>query len=139
MANPRSIVDFTDLDAHFTSYKYDGTIVYDATLVGNSAKVGLAVTLTGSSAQTVSTVADGEKIDGKLIRVESDGFCTVQDRGYMTLPGGNGASLTLGSSIVGALNPSAAEGYIKAATTAGIAKGSIIDASDAANVVVKFS
>lgn len=139
MANPRNIADFTDIDAHFTTYKFDSTIVWDRTKVGGAAQVGLACTLTGSgTAQTVSTVADGEKVDGKIVRVDDDGFCTIQDEGYMTLPGGNGASLTQGSSIVGALNPSSAEGYIKAATTAGIARGSIVDASDATNVVVRL-
>lgn len=123
------------------TFKHDNTIVFDDDVAGNSAQVGKAVTLTGEAAETVSLVGDGERITGKLLKVEGDGFCVVQTKGYMTLPGGDSATLTVGSAIVGDLGAASAEGFIQtsAAGTAALAqaaRGEIIDASDTANVVV---
>lgn len=140
MADPRAAVNNI---ARYQSqtYVHDATIVYDATLAGGSAQVGLAVTQEGS--ETVSLVGDGEQVEGKLIKVESDGKCTVQYAGDMTLPGGNSATLTEGAKIVGALNPSSAEGYIKAAASGTaahhvVSRGTIINSSVATAVVVRL-
>jgi hypothetical protein len=139
MADPRNAVSHEGNKAHYETYKADGvTIVYDATLVGGSAAVGLAVT--ESADDTVALCADGDEVRGKVILVESDGKVNVQDGGYMTLPAGTGASLTRGKKIVGALL-SSAKGYIREVATGtaaelGKARGSIINASDTANVVV---
>lgn len=118
----------------------DSTIVYSATEVNGSASVGLAVTF--SAADTVQLVGDGEAVVGKLLKVESDGKCTVQVGGVMELPGGTAATLTLGEKIVGDLLV-AAEGYIRAVNTAaaaelGHAKGEIQNAADTTAVVVKL-
>ena len=100
----------------YRTYKIDNsTITYSATVAGGSSQVGLAVTF--SAADTVALAADGEAIVGKLILVESDNKCNVMTEGTMTLPGGNGATLTLGATIVGALNASSAKGYIRSAAS----------------------
>jgi hypothetical protein len=94
-----------------------------------------------SAAATVELVGDGEPVEGKLIEVTSDNFCVVQVGGYMTLPGGSSASLTLGKKIVGDLGASSAEGYIREVNTAtaaelGLCRGRIIDAGTTTAVVV---
>lgn len=139
MADPRNAVNQLS-KYRAKTYAHDSTIVYDATVAGGSAQVGLAVTQEGS--ETVSLVGDGEQVEGKLIKVEADGFCVVQVEGEMTLPGGTSATLTEGAKIVGDLL-SAAEGYIQAAAagTAAhhvVSRGTIIDSSTATAVVVRL-
>lgn len=137
MADPRAANSFL-LGPHefeIATFAYDSTIVYDADEVGGSAQVGLAVSI--ESSNVVTLVGAGENVLGKLLSVDSDGFCSVQHRGFMTLPGGDSATLTAGSKIVGALNPSSAEGYIKVATTEHtVSRGMILDSSTATAVVV---
>lgn len=100
----------------YRTYKIDNsTITYDATKAGGSAQVGLAVTF--SAANTVALVADAEAVIGKLIKVESDDKATVQTDGTMTLPGGDSATLTLGTKIVGDLGAANAKGYIRSAAS----------------------
>ena len=95
MADPRASVGWEGLEAEYAPFAIDNsTITYDATKANGSAQVGLAVTL--SAAKTVALTTDGCRVIGKLISVESDNLCTVQVGGYMTLPSGAGASLTLG-------------------------------------------
>jgi hypothetical protein len=137
MANPRNTVDFEGIAGQedYATFIIDNSaITYDADEEGGSAQVGLAVTL--SADKTISTVADGECVLGKLIKVEKDLKATVQVRGFMTLPGGTGASLTRGKAIVGDLL-SAAEGYVREVATAtaaelGVMRGTILD-DDATN------
>lgn len=140
MADPRAAVSHLGIDYKAETYAHDNTIVYDATLAGGAAQVGLAVTLEGS--EVVSLVGDGEEVEGKLIKVESDGFCVVQTGGNMTLPGGTSATLTEGAKIVGDLLVSA-EGYIQAAAagTAAhhvVSRGTIVDSSVSTAVVVRL-
>lgn len=138
MANPRAIVDFTDIGAHYTTFKFDGSVVYNRALAGGAAQAGLAVTLTGNG--QVGLVADGQHVHGKLIKAEADGFCTIQDGGYATFPGGTGATFTRGRGVVGALN-GGNSGYVRgvaSATAAEIAdgKGEVVDTSVATAIVV---
>lgn len=123
------------------SYNHDNTIVYDANEVGGSAQVGLAVTL--SDDKTVSLVGDGEQVEGRLVKVESDGVAVVQNGGVIEFQGGAAATLTPGTPIVGALGAAAAEGYVRSVNTAvaaelGVARGTIVDATDATAVQVRF-
>ncbi len=114
---------------------HDNTIVYDATKAGGSAQVGLAVSI--ESNNVVTLAGSGENVLGKLLKVESDGFCVVQHSGFMTLPGGDSATLTAGLKIVGDLASGAAEGYIQAVSTEDtVSRGLIIDSSTATAVVV---
>lgn len=142
MADPRNAVSFDGINATHETFLIDNsTITYDATLANGSAKVGLAVALSGNG--TIETAGNGEEVLGKLIKVEADNKAVVQTGGYMTLPAGNGASLTLGKKIVGALNASSAEGYIREVATGtaaelGVARGMIIDAAVTTAVVVRF-
>lgn len=139
MADPRSVLSYEGLSDPYITFDIDNvSITYDATVAGGSSVVGRAVTL--SDAHQVSLAADAEPIKGKLIRVESDNRAVVQVRGFMTLPAGTGASLTLGKKIVGDLLV-AAEGYIREVDTAvaaelGLARGEIIDPDVTTAVVV---
>lgn len=146
MADPRSANSTRDgIAPRVATYKIDGAdIVYSATETNGSAVVGRAVRL--SASDTVRLSGDGEAVDGKLLKVEDDGFCSVQVGGFMTLPKGDGA-VTIGSKIVGNLL-GAARGYIRAAAVAGAtyaqaaaneserSKGVTTDIADTANVEV---
>lgn len=140
MADPRNAVSFDGIGERRETYLIDGvTITYDATKANGSAQAGL--TVTESAAGTAALTADGNGVLGKLIKVDADGKAVVQTAGYMTLPGGNGASLTRMKKIVGALGPSSAKGYIREVNTAtaaelGVADGKIIDASTPSATVV---
>lgn len=142
MADPRAAASFEGLDAEFATFKIDNsTITYSATATNGSSVVGRAVTM--SAAKTVALAADGNAVVGKLVAVESDNYATVQTEGFMTLPGGNGASLTLGKKIVGALNASSAPGFIREVATGtaaelGVARGYIVDAGTTTAVVVNL-
>lgn len=141
MSDPRADVKYDAIKPTYETFKIDNsTITYDATKANGSAQVGLAVTL--SAAETAALVGDGEGVLGKLINVEADNFCTVQTGGYMTLPAGTGASLTLMKKIVGDLLV-AAKGYIREVATGtaaelGLARGQIIDAGVTTAVVVRL-
>jgi hypothetical protein len=119
MANPRLAVDFEGIDGHYTGYVIDAsTITFSATAARGSAVVDRAVSLSGAG--IVKLAADGERVIGRLDRVENDGICTVQDGGHTTLPGGTGATLTNGTAFVGALN-GGNPGYIRSAAATGAA------------------
>lgn len=141
MADPRAVVNHEGDDGHWETYQIDAsTILYDADEAGGSAQVGLAVTL--SSDDVIALVADGEVVLGKLELVTKDGFARVQDGGYMTLPAGTAATLTLGEAIVGDLLV-AAEGYIRAVATGtaaelGHARGTIVNNNTTTAVFVKL-
>lgn len=138
MADPRKTSEYTGIDSVPVTFKIDdSTITFDADAAGGSAVVGRAVKL--SADNVVALVGDGERVHGKLLLVESDGYCTVQTDGYCELPGGNGATLTVGGPFAGALNASSAAGFIKTLTTAGIARGTILDNDDTTRVKVKLS
>lgn len=137
MADPRAANSFElgPYPHQIATFAHDATIVFSATEVGGSASVGKAVSI--ESSNVVTLAGDGENVLGKLIKVESDGFCSVQHSGFMTLPGGSGATLTAGLKIVGALGAASAEGYIRVvATEDTVSRGMIIDASTATAVVV---
>lgn len=128
MANPRNIVDFEGLrnPADEVTMIADGvTIVYSAVARGaTAAMLDKAVSL--SADKTVQLASDGEAIVGKLLHVEPDGKCLVQVKGFMQLPGGEGATLTRGFKIVGDLGASSAKGYVRevaSGTAAEINKG----------------
>jgi hypothetical protein len=142
MADPRSAVDLQGIDLEIVTYKIDNsTITYDGTKANGAAAtmIGKAVSL--SAAATVQLISDGEAVEGKLLSVTDDNFCTVQVGGFCDLPGGSGASLTRGKKIVGALGAASAKGYIREVATAtaaelGVARGRIIDAGTTTAVIV---
>src|SRR5204862_7344663 len=93
----RNQVDYGDIRADQITAKIDGvTITFDATQPGGAAAtmIGKAVTL--SADDTVALCADGDYVYGKLLKVEPDGFCSVQKWGMATLPAGTAAALTRG-------------------------------------------
>src|SRR3990172_9043629 len=103
MADPRAAVslELGPNEHDVVTVGHDSTIVYDATLTGGSAQVGLAVSIESNGVVTLA--GSGENVFGKLLSVGSDGFASVQFQGWMTLPGGTGATLTAGLKIVGDL------------------------------------
>lgn len=139
MADPRLDVSIVGVGEKYATFKIDNsTITFSATSSGGSASVGLAVTL--SDAETIALVADGGAVLGKLMKVEKDNMATVQVEGGMTLPGGTGASLTLGKKIVGDLLV-AAKGYIREVATGtaaelGLMRGFIVNAGTTTAVEV---
>jgi hypothetical protein len=137
MANPRAVVDYEGVGVRRLTYVADGTIVFDMTKANGSAQAGLACQITG--ANTVGLTVDGSDVEGRIERVESDGMVVVQRHGGCSLPGGNGATLTPGSKIVGALLVGGGGGGIRTAASAGdalLARGEILDASTPAAVKV---
>ena len=139
MSDPRADVRHAEAGRRQTYQIDNSTITYDSTQKGGSAQVGLAVTLAGDD--TVALAGDGAAIEGKLILVTSDNFCVVQVSGYLTLPGGDGATLTLGKKIVGDLGAASAAGYIREVNTAvaaelGVMRGRIINNDTPTAVVV---
>jgi len=144
LATPRNIVGYEEIDADLVTYKIDNsTITYDSTKANGAATTMINKAVTFSADDTVALAADGDAIVGKLIKVEGDNKCAVKVEGYMTLPGGNGASLTRGKKIVGALNASSEKGYIREVATGtaaelGKARGFIQNSSDTAAVIVRL-
>lgn len=140
MADPREATSLIGIGYEAVTYPHDNTIVYDASLQGGSAQVGLAATL--ESANVVSLVGDGENVLGRIVKVEPGDIVVVQTHGHMELPGGDGATLTVGSKIVGDLGAASAEGYIRtvAASDAelAVAKGEIKDATTTTAVIVEM-
>jgi hypothetical protein len=141
MADPRLTLDYEQIDPQFVTFSIDNsTITYSATTAGGSAAVGKAVKLSGNA--TIALTTDGSHVLGKLVLVEWDGKATVQTGGFVKLPSGASATLTVGKAIVGDLDGSTA-GYIREVATGtaaelGVQKGTIIDASDTAAVVVRL-
>lgn len=142
LTNPRDRVDNAESGARRDTFAIDNsTIVYDGTKVGGAATTMIGKAVTFSTDDTVALVADGQAVIGKLLLVESDGKCTVQVEGVMTLPGGAAATLTIGAAIVGALGAASAKGYIRSAANATaaelvLARGRINNNNDTAAVVV---
>lgn len=142
MSDPRIGIGLWEGEGRLNqTFTYDNSsITYDASEEGGSAQVGLAVTIS-ANAGVIALVGDGEFVLGKLLKVESDGKCSVQTKGVMELPGGNGASLTIGKAIVGDQNATPADGYIREVATAtaaelGVQNGKIWNPATTTAVVV---
>ena len=141
MADPRLGVSYDNLLDEVETYLIDdSTITFSAAQSGGSSAIGMAVSL--SAADTVQLCSDAEEVIGKLIKVASDGIATVQIKGAMTLPGGTGATLTLGSKVVGDLLV-AAKGYVRIVNTAvdaevALGRGYILNASTTTAVWIMF-
>jgi hypothetical protein len=132
VANPRAVVDTEGIGSRRITQIADGSIVFNAALANGSAQAGLAVQQTGNN--TVGLTLDATEVIGRLERVHPDGMCVVQVEGGCMLPGGNAATLTAGSQIVGALLPAGqggGGGGIRAAVVAEShnARGRIVNAA----------
>jgi hypothetical protein len=144
MAAGRDQVDYTDIRQDSLTYKVDGvTLFYDRTQpngIGKAAGTGTAVML--SNDDTVALTNDGAGVEGKVLKIESDGVATVQRWGMAALPKGDSGvgTATRGRKIVGATS-AGARGYVRDVNTAtaaelGLMRGQIINVADAANIVV---
>lgn len=120
MANPRNIVAFEGIrtEADIVTFKIDEVTIVYTDVAGGAAATMLNKAVSLSADNTVQLASDAEAVIGKLLHVEPDGKCAVQVGGYVTLPGGNAATLTRGNSIVGALGAAAAKGYIRVSVAA---------------------
>lgn len=133
MADPRLGTTRKGIRPNVETFPIDAsTITFDATKARGSAQVDLAVTISASN--QIALADTNDPILGQLLLVEPDGMAAVQTGGYVNLPGGQSATLTPGSKIVGAQGASSAKGYIKTADPAQIgqvanARGMITDAS----------
>jgi hypothetical protein len=142
MADPRDTVSFEGLHQRRATFEIDGvTITREATVAHGTSHVGKAVTL--SAADTVALADDGEAVIGRLEAVEAGDKAIVTVSGYVVLPGGNGATLTLGSAIVGAQDASTNPGYIRSANSAVaaemvVARGFIQNAGTPASTIVRL-
>ena len=136
----RNQVDYSDIRYDAITMKIDGvTITFDGTQPQGApaAQIGKAVSL--SADDTVQLTADAQNVFGKLLKVEPDGFATIQRWGFVTLP--SSGTITRGTKAVGALGPASARGYIRSANTAvaaelGVQRGDVVNVADTANVVV---
>lgn len=140
MANPRGVVDYMGIGFRAITMIADGTtIAFNSALANGSAAVGLAVQVTGNN--TAALAADASEIIGRLERVEADGMAVIQIEGGCELPAGNGATVTAGSKIVGALGAASAPGYIRnvagaTAAEGAVARHTILDATTSTAVKV---
>jgi hypothetical protein len=111
-------------------------IAYDATKKFGSQHVGKAVML--SAAGTVDLVTDALEIFGKLDKVEPDGFCVVQDEGYMELPTDT-TTITYTATNNGLVGGATA-GTVRTATVAEVAgavrEAIAVQAGETANTVI---
>lgn len=118
MSDPRKTLSYEGVGFKTATYKADGSTIVWSNVVGGADPTMLnkAVSLSGVDG-VIQLASDGEAIEGKLLLVEPDGYCTVQVGGFCELPGGASATLTLGVGIVGALGASSEKGYIRIAAS----------------------
>lgn len=117
MPDPRAVSTHRlgTLPSRPLTFKGDGVdIVFDANQPNGSAVVGRAVMMSGNG--IVRLCGDGDRVLGKLIKVEPDGYCHVLCNGVADLPKGDGA-IAVGARIVGNLT-GAARGYIRSVAAA---------------------
>lgn len=76
----------------------EDTATYKLATGITSADEGKAVALTDDS--TVGLGSDGDALEGKLLKVESDGYGTVQIGGFLVLPYKTGVVPTLKGKVV---------------------------------------
>lgn len=144
MANPRNTVSFEDIGVRQQTFKTDNsTILYDRTKQFGSDQAGKKLAVTMSADGTVALAADGDAIIGRLEKVEADNKATVAVDGCLGFKKGNGASVTRGKKIVGALDGSSNRGFVREVNTGtaaelGKARGAILDNSDDNNIVVQL-
>lgn len=124
-----------EVHAEYVTMVAGAGIAYDAAAKNGSAHVGKAIM--NSAEDTVDLVTDGLEIAGKLIKVEPDGFCTIQDGGYCDLPT-DGAATTYTKTNNGLVGGTVA-GTVKTATVvpaAGAVRGAKAIKGDGANKVI---
>jgi hypothetical protein len=151
MADPRADVGSVDVDLEFATFKIDNsTITYSKTADYGSASAGVNLMVSISANDTVQLVSDAEALAGRLEEVYSDNFARVAVRAKrMKMKGGDAATLTLGSKMVGALGAASAKGYVRsvAATTGSYVQGTATETqrgrgtiinNDATNPVARF-
>lgn len=135
-------IDFNGIGEQRVTVEIDNsTITYEKDESQGTSYAGRAVTMAAN--KTIALADDGEAVVGRLITVQVDNKATMQFGGFMSLPKGQGATLTLGGPIVGALGAGGAKGYVRDVDTAVVAelaaaKGSIIDTSGTTDAWVVY-
>jgi len=104
----RGGLDWEGIGYRGVPYKANAALVSMVAVSGVAAVEGKAVTLTGNG--EVGFGSAGDKLLGKLDKYESDGYVTVQDAGYASMPGVSGNLPTYNAFLVvngnGAVMPS---------------------------------
>jgi hypothetical protein len=131
------VANLYEVHAQYVTFKAGAGIAYSETEKNGSAHVGKFVM--HSADGEVDLVTNGLEICGKLIKVEPDNFCTVQDEGYADGP--SDGVITYTNAANGLVGGTTA-GTAKAATAvpaAGAVRGAKAVKSDGAGrVIVKF-
>ena len=98
-----------------TTFQGDGTTIkYDITKPNRSDAVGKAFKINADGKGEL--VEDGDEIEGKVLAVDDDHkFTGAYMFGGLTLPLGDGQTVSRGDRVVGALGASSAKGHVKAA------------------------
>lgn len=112
MTSPRKAIGKGDVRVLRKTYKHGNTITYDPLVANGHAGAGWAA-MTVSTDDTMQLADIDNRVNGRLEKVEPDGFCVVSISGELTFKAGASASVTPGKSIVGAQGASSALGYIK--------------------------
>lgn len=127
-----------DIHADYVTYIAGAGIAYDAAQANGSAHVGKLVML--SAEDTVDLVTDGLEILGKLIKVEKDGFCTVQDEGYADVPTTGTVTYTnANNGAVGGTTAGSAKVATAVPAAAAIRRTCFIKSDGANRAIVKFN
>lgn len=94
----RGGLDFVGIDFSAVTMKANTAMVSMATISGVAAVEGKAVTITANG--EVGFGVNGNKLFGRVDKYESDGYVTVQHRGYAELPGVSGSLPVAGDFLV---------------------------------------
>ncbi len=127
-----------ELQAEYVTMIAGSSIVYDATKQFGCANVGKAVMQSGDG--TVDLVTADKEVFGKLISVDPDGFCTIQDEGYCSLPCDTSILYTeANSAVVGGATAGTVKIPTSVAATAAIRNARAIQADGTGFTIVKLS
>lgn len=128
---------YRNLHAKYVTMRAGAGIVFDRNNKNGSAQAGMAVMQSGDG--EVALITNGMQLHGKLVKVEEDGFCTVQDEGYIDVPT-DGTAITFAAGATGAngVVGGAVAGTVKSAAGLGLPIAVATDATGANRVYVKM-
>lgn len=94
MSNPRANVRFSNVNRHYTAVQFDSSVNLPSITNGNNlsvstdqnavvTQVGTATYANDNGSILVGKGSSGDPIYGQIVRVDPDGFGSVQDQGYI--------------------------------------------------------
>jgi hypothetical protein len=126
-----------ELHAQYVTYKAGTSIAYNAAYPNGSEHVGKVVMHNGDD--IVDLVTDELEICGKLIKVEPDGFCTVQDEGYADVPCDTVTYAATNNRVVGSTTAGKVKVADTAVTATAVAGGKSIKSDGTGRCIIKFT